>query len=73
MKIAVVFDTLHPDWEDADYRKEMEAKVEEAEFMTWPGRCSRTATTSRSGRAGAARAAARSPGRLRAQGVFNGV
>ncbi len=32
MKIAVVFDTLHPDWEDADYRKEVEAKVEEAEY-----------------------------------------
>src|SRR2546422_2985177 len=32
MKIAVVFDTLHSDWEDADYRKEMEAKVEEAEY-----------------------------------------
>ena len=32
MKIAVVFDTLHPDWEDADYKKEIEAKVEEAEY-----------------------------------------
>ena len=32
MKIAVVFDTLHPDWEDADYKKEVEAKVEEAEY-----------------------------------------
>ena len=32
MKIAVVFDTLHPEWEDADYKKEMEAKVEEAEY-----------------------------------------
>ena len=32
MKIAVVFDTLHPDWEDADYKKELEAKVEEAEY-----------------------------------------
>src|SRR5256885_11176313 len=30
-KIAVVFDTLHPDWEDADYKKEVDAKVEEAE------------------------------------------
>src|SRR6266705_4825781 len=30
--IAVVFDTLHPDWEDADYKKEVEAKVEEAEY-----------------------------------------
>ena len=32
MKIAVVFDTLHPDWEDADYKKEVDAKVEEAEY-----------------------------------------
>ena len=32
MKIAVVFDTLHPEWEDADYKTEMEAKVEEAEY-----------------------------------------
>src|SRR2546427_725524 len=32
MKIAVVFDTLHPDWDDADYKKEVEAKVEEAEY-----------------------------------------
>src|SRR5919198_3434315 len=32
VKIAVVFDTLHPDWEDADYKKELEAKVEEAEY-----------------------------------------
>src|SRR3989475_11355210 len=32
VKIAVVFDTLHPDWEDADYKKEVEAKVEEAEY-----------------------------------------
>ena len=32
MKIAVVFDTLHPDWEDADYKKEVAAKVEEAEY-----------------------------------------
>ena len=32
MKIAVVFDTLHPDWEDADYKKEIEAKAEEAEY-----------------------------------------
>src|SRR2546425_6951296 len=31
VKIAVVFDTLHPDWEDADYKKEVDAKVEEAE------------------------------------------
>src|SRR5881275_2084488 len=32
MKVAVVFDTLHPDWEDADYKKDVEAKVEEAEY-----------------------------------------
>ena len=33
MKIAVVFDTPHPDWEDADYKREvMTAKVEEAEY-----------------------------------------
>src|ERR1051325_4355796 len=32
MKVAVVFDTLHPDWEDADYKKEVDAKVEEAEY-----------------------------------------
>src|SRR2546428_7964011 len=31
-KIAVVFDTLHPDWADADYKKEVDAKVEEAEY-----------------------------------------
>jgi len=32
VKVAVVFDTLHPEWEDADYKKEVEAKVEEAEY-----------------------------------------
>lgn len=32
MKIAVLFDSLHPDWEDPDYKKEVEAKVEEAEY-----------------------------------------
>lgn len=32
MKIAVVFDTLHPDWEDADYQKEVAADVAEAEY-----------------------------------------
>ena len=32
MKIAVVFDTLHPEWEDADYKQEIAAKVEEAEY-----------------------------------------
>src|SRR2546422_11612399 len=30
-KIAVVFDTLHPGWGDAAYKKELEAKGEEAE------------------------------------------
>ncbi|HXF94937.1 MAG TPA: hypothetical protein VNI61_02425 [Gemmatimonadales bacterium] len=32
MKVAVVFDTLHPEWEDADYRREIEAGVDEAEY-----------------------------------------
>jgi D-alanine-D-alanine ligase len=32
MKIAVVFDTIHPEWEDADYKREVEGKVEEAEY-----------------------------------------
>jgi D-alanine-D-alanine ligase len=32
VRIAVVFDTIHPDWEDGDYKKEVEAKVEEAEY-----------------------------------------
>lgn len=33
MKIAVVFDTPHPGWEDVDYKREVEAgKVEEAEY-----------------------------------------
>src|SRR2546425_4014955 len=32
VKIAVLFDALHPGWEDADYKKEVEAKVEEAEY-----------------------------------------
>jgi len=32
VKIAVLFDTLHPDWEDADYKQAVEAKVEEAEY-----------------------------------------
>lgn len=32
MKIAVVFDTLHPDWGDADYKREMAAKAAEAEY-----------------------------------------
>jgi D-alanine-D-alanine ligase len=32
MKIAVVFDTLHPDWGDADYKREMADKAAEAEY-----------------------------------------
>lgn len=32
MKIAVVFDTLHPDWEDADYKRAIAEKAEEAEY-----------------------------------------
>jgi len=32
MKIAVVFDTLHPDWVDADYKREMGEKAAEAEY-----------------------------------------
>ena len=32
MKIAVVFDALHPEWGDADYKREIDAKVEEAEY-----------------------------------------
>ena len=32
MKIAVVFDTLHADWTDAEYKKEVEARAEEAEY-----------------------------------------
>jgi D-alanine-D-alanine ligase len=33
MKIAVVFDSPHPDWTDADYKREVqEGKVEEAEY-----------------------------------------
>jgi len=33
VKIAVLFDTLHPDWTDADYRYEVEeGKVEEAAY-----------------------------------------
>ena len=33
MKIAVVFDALHPEWGDADYKREIaEGKVEEAEY-----------------------------------------
>ncbi|MGH7547736.1 MAG: D-alanine--D-alanine ligase family protein [Gemmatimonadales bacterium] len=32
MKIAVLFDSLHHDWEDTDYKKEVDAKVPEAEY-----------------------------------------
>jgi len=33
VKIAVVFDALHPEWGDADYQRELaDAKVEEAEY-----------------------------------------
>jgi D-alanine-D-alanine ligase len=33
MKVAVVFDSLHPEWEDEDYRKDIaEHKTEEAEY-----------------------------------------
>ena len=33
MKIAVVFDALHPEWTDADYQRELaDTKVEEAEY-----------------------------------------
>jgi D-alanine-D-alanine ligase len=32
MKIAVVFDSPHPEWDDAAFKKEVEAKVEEAEY-----------------------------------------
>lgn len=31
-RIAVAFDTLHPDWEDADYKRDLAAKAEEAEY-----------------------------------------
>src|SRR5207245_3116067 len=37
VKIAVLFDTLHPDWEDADYKQAVEAKVEEAEYAVARG------------------------------------
>lgn len=32
MKVAVVFDTPHQDWKDADFRREMAQSVEEAEY-----------------------------------------
>ena len=32
MKIAVIFDSLHPEWEDAEYKRAIEQKAEEAEY-----------------------------------------
>ena len=32
MKIAVIFDSLHPEWEDAAFKREVEEKAEEAEY-----------------------------------------
>lgn len=32
MKIAVVFDTPHPEWGDAEFKRDIDAKVEEAEY-----------------------------------------
>ena len=32
MKIAVIFDSLHPEWDDAAFKKEVEQKAEEAEY-----------------------------------------
>lgn len=32
MKIAVIFDSPHPEWEDEAYKREVEEKVEEAEY-----------------------------------------
>jgi D-alanine-D-alanine ligase len=32
MKIAVIFDSLHPEWEDEAYKREVDQKVEEAEY-----------------------------------------
>jgi D-alanine-D-alanine ligase len=32
VKIAVVFDSLHPEWEDADYQRELAAGADEAEY-----------------------------------------
>lgn len=32
MKVAVVFDTPNPGWEDADFKREVEAEVPEAEY-----------------------------------------
>src|SRR3954466_13421686 len=32
MKIAVIFDSPHPEWGDAAFKREIEQKVEEAEY-----------------------------------------
>ncbi len=32
MKIAVIFDSLHPEWDDAAFKREVEQKAEEAEY-----------------------------------------
>src|SRR5204862_4625843 len=32
MKIAIIFDSPHPEWEDAAFKHEVETKVEEAEY-----------------------------------------
>ncbi len=32
MRIAVIFDSLHPEWEDAAFKREVEQKAEEAEY-----------------------------------------
>jgi len=32
VKIAVIFDSLHPEWEDDAFKREVEAKAEEAEY-----------------------------------------
>jgi len=32
MKVAVIFDSPHPEWDDADFKSEVEKKVEEAEY-----------------------------------------
>ena len=32
MKIAVIFDSLHPEWEDAAFKRAVEEKAEEAEY-----------------------------------------
>ena len=32
MKVAVIFDSPHPEWDDAAFKREVEAKAEEAEY-----------------------------------------